>query len=73
METFYWSTEYEHANNSQTMSEYIELYLPGEWDVEFIDDAFAIISNRKTILEVHASGNGDSFNHKVEFKEREEV
>ena len=70
-ETFYWSTTYYHANNQTTMSEFLEYYLPEEYEVIFVDGTYAEITSEDncTFYEVHASGNGDFYNNKIKFKE----
>lgn len=69
-ETFYWSTYYDHINNETTMHEFINYYLPEECAVTFVDGTYAeIISPDGIEYGVHASGNGDFYNHKIEFEE----
>lgn len=69
-ETFYWSTTYDHFNNEQTMNEFLGFYLPEEYEVIYEDGTYAEIrSEDKIVYGVHASGNGDSFNHKIKFEE----
>jgi hypothetical protein len=69
METFYWHTEQAHSDNNETMSEYLDEHLPLEFTIVYQDGTMAEVRNSETAerFEVHASGNGDSFNHKVEF------
>lgn len=70
MKTFYWTTEKSHCNNIETMQEYLEEYLPSNFEVIFEDGTYAEIKNSNTgvIWGVRASGNGDFNNHKVEFE-----
>ena len=69
MEDFHWSTQEPHFDNAQTMTEYLELHLANGFDPIFQDGSYAEIQNENgTIYGVHASGNGDSFNHKVRFE-----
>lgn len=69
METYYWQTEKEHRDNMQTMSEYLDWHLPVGFEVIEHDGTFAIIKNKAGVsYGCHASGNGDSFNHKIEFE-----
>lgn len=69
-ETFYWSTDYDHANNETTMYEFLDYYLPEEYTVTFVDGTYAeIVSPDRIEYCVHASGNGDFYNHKIEFEE----
>ena len=52
------------------MQEYLENHLPQCFDVIFEDGTYVEIQNKNTgqIFGVTASGDGDSFNHKVEFE-----
>lgn len=70
METYYWSTENEHANNTETMQDYLNNHLSSIFLVITEDGSYAEIHNPETheTFGVHASGNGDFRNHKVEFK-----
>ena len=69
-ETFCWSTDYDHANNKTTMCEFLDYHLPDEYIVTFVDGTYAeIISPDGIEYGVHASGNGDFYNHKIEFEE----
>lgn len=69
MDTFYFSSSVAHYDNNETMQVYLENHLPDVFNIIFEDGTYAEIQNRYTnqIFEVHASGNGDSFNHKIEF------
>lgn len=69
-ETFYWSTDYDHANNETTTCEFLDYHLPEEYTVTFVDGTYAeIISPDGVEYSVHASGNGDFYNHKITFEE----
>lgn len=71
METFRWNTGEYHPNNTITMYHYLENHLLHEfWNIIFEDGSYAEIQNKYdgAIWSVHASGDGDSYNHKVEFK-----
>jgi hypothetical protein len=70
METFRWHTTEYHPTNETTMQDYLENHLPQCFDVIFEDGTYAEIKNKNTgqIWGVNASGDGDSFNHKVEFE-----
>ena len=72
MQPHYWTTEDYHHDNSVTMSEYLNGIMDEEWSIICHDGTYAEVelpSGDK--FEVHASGNGDSFNHKIEFVEIE--
>ena len=70
MEPYYWNTEYYHPDNTFTMDEYLNNHMSDEFDVLFSDGTYAeiVCIGTGAIWGVHASGNGDSFNHKVEFE-----
>lgn len=69
MDDFLWTTDDEHANNIETMSDYINNEMPDDWNIEFLDGTYIEIltpDNKK--YGVSASGNGDFKNHKVTFE-----
>ena len=67
MEPVFWSTEDQHANNTETMCDYLDNI--NMLDITYIDGTYAEGVNCKgEKYAIHASGNGDSFNHKVEFE-----
>lgn len=67
MESFTWNTEYAHNDNEQTMQEWLYEYC--ELDIILTDGTYAEwIDKYGVLFGVHASGNGDSFNHKIEFE-----
>lgn len=69
-DTYYWKTDYEHINNIETMSEFLNYILPDDYEVYFVDGTYAeIISSENKMYAVHASGNGDFNNHKVDFEQ----
>lgn len=70
-ETFCWSTDYYHANSQTTMCEFLDHDLPEEYTVTFVDGTYVEITKEGTTetYSVHASGNGDFYNHKIEFEE----
>lgn len=52
------------------MCEFLDYYLPEEYTVTFVDGTYAeVISPDGIEYGVHASGNGDFYNHKIEFEE----
>jgi len=68
METYYWTTEEYHPDNSFTMNDYLNNHLPNNFAVRHNEGTYAEIESFSgERYGVHASGNGDSFNHKVEF------
>lgn len=69
MDDYLWSTDHEHANNTETMSDYINNEMPDDWQIEFVDGTYIeVITSDKQKLGVHASGNGDFLKHKVSFE-----
>ena len=67
MDNIYWQTEESHATNNDTMCDYLENI--NMLDIKTVDGTYAEGRNAAgELYEIHASGNGDSFNHKIEFK-----
>ena len=67
MDTIHWATEESHADNNETMCDYLESI--NMLDITVVDGTYAEGRNASgELYEIHASGDGDSFNHKVEFK-----
>ena len=64
-----WYTDDAHADNSITMSDFIDFDLPVEFAHYLIDESYAEIINVNTgkKYKVEASGNGDFYSHKVSF------
>tara|TARA_R110000751_G_scaffold305501_1_gene422009 strand:+ start:169 stop:387 length:219 start_codon:yes stop_codon:yes gene_type:complete len=68
MEDYYWETEEPHSTNEDTMHDYLDYHLDDSFKVlEHGGTLAVIISDTGIKYEVHASGNGDFNNHKVEF------
>ena len=63
-----WSTGYDHADNMETMNEFLDLDLPEGYSIVLEDGTYAEIQKGDARYGVHASGNGDFFNHKVRFE-----
>ncbi len=73
IETFNWTTENSHANNSETLSNFLEnkmkSHCGSDFTVFYQDDTYAeIINSKGKHYGVRASGNGDFNNHKVTFE-----
>ena len=67
MESVYWQTEEAHADNSTTMSDYLDNI--NMLDIVLVDGTYAEgVNSMGKKYEIHASGNGDSYNHRVSFK-----
>lgn len=70
METYRWNTQKEYADNTESMSDYLDTRLPQCFKIMYQDGAYAEIKNLNSHqrFEVRASGDGDFRNHKVEFR-----
>lgn len=69
MEPHYWSTDDPHHNNVHTMSDWFDNEMPGDWFPLYHDGTYAEVQlPNGDMYEVHAAGNGDSYNHVVTFK-----
>lgn len=67
METIYWQTEEALNDNNFVMNDYLENI--NMLDITMTDGTYAEGVNAKgEKYEIHASGDGDFFNHKIEFK-----
>lgn len=64
---FYWSTEYYHHDNTFTMNDYLENFLDNHIKITLDDGSYVEVLNSytKEKYAIHASGNGDCYNHKV--------
>ena len=71
MEDYKWKTDHAHNDNTETMTDFLENHLPhfdGNFVVLMDDGTYAeIMNDTGEVFEVHASGDGDSTHHKVEF------
>ena len=72
--TFYWTTEYYHNDNTFTLNDYLENQIEEQFHLMFEDENYC------EILDLHgeryslmASGDGDSFNHKIEIEKVAQV
>ena len=73
METFKWHTYEPHANNEETMCEFIENHLDEycgyDCKVIIYDGTYVEIEvSNGNKYALHASGDGDCYNHKIEFE-----
>ena len=67
MKAIYWKTDEPHADNMETMSDYLENTTM--LDITLVDGTYAEGVNCKgEKYEIHASGDGDFNHHKIEFK-----
>ncbi len=59
-----------HWDNTETMNDYLNIEMDPSWELLEHHGTMAIImTDTGAMYEVHAGGDGDSFNHKVSFKE----
>ena len=66
METIYWCSEEPHADNSETMSDYLQNH--NMLDIDWVRESYAEGTNAQgQRYEIQACGNGDFSNHKVYF------
>ncbi len=67
MNAFKWSTEEAHVDNSTTMCDYLDNH--NMLDITFVDGTYAEgVNGKGNKYEIHAGGDGDSFNHIITFK-----
>lgn len=67
MESVRWNTEEAHSDNSATMCDYLEYH--NMLDITIVDGTYAEgVNGKGEMYEIHAGGDGDSFNHIVTFK-----
>jgi len=67
MNTIYWTTDEQLSDNTCVMDDY--LYYHNMLDITYLDGTYAEgVNCRGDKYEIHASGDGDFFKHKVEFK-----
>ena len=71
MDNYYWTTEHYHQDNTFTMNEYLDYHLPEGFEVVYFDGTYSEVVDIKTnkLYGLHASGNGDSFNHKITWED----
>ena len=65
----YSTTEY-HPDNTFTMTDFLENHLPEDFKIISQDGSYAEISDGLNTYEVHAGGDGDSYNHRIRFELR---
>jgi len=66
---FRWSTEYYHPDNTFTMQDYLNNHLPEGYEVITDDGSCVEVQSigDDSIYRLDAKGDGDSFNHIVEW------
>lgn len=65
--SFSWCTDYYHQDNAFTMTDFLENRLDGG-DIIEEDGSYAEVEYNGLKYALYASGNGDSFNHVVEWE-----
>lgn len=69
MNDYQWMTETCHASNNDTMTDYLDNHLPEGWSILIQDGTYAEATDEMgTLWGLHASGNGDSYNHLIRFE-----
>ena len=69
MNDYLYTTDEYHADNTYTMEDYLLHEMNDSWEVLLVDGSYAEIKTKDGIFKVQASGDGDSFNHRISFKE----
>ncbi len=69
IEDFRWSTEEPHSDNIETMNDYLDVHMPTEWKLLVVEGTYAEIKNNEGNFAVHASGDGNCYNHRITFEE----
>lgn len=68
MNSHYWTSENELADNIETMNNYLDHEMPQEWEVIVFDGTYAEVKvDGCEVYAIHVSGDGDFKNHKAEF------
>jgi len=64
---YYWNTDYSHIDNSFTMIDFLEHHLPEGFEIILHDGSYCevIELGSDAIFILDAKGNGDFFNHVV--------
>lgn len=68
-ETYYFETNEPVFNNVETMDVFLNYYLDIDSEILLDDGTYVEILHKGVRYGVHASGNGDFCNHKIEFEE----
>lgn len=68
MNDWRWSTDEPHANNTETMSDYLNIEMDQSWSVDLVDESYAeIMTDSGERYAVHAKGDGNFNDHRVSF------
>ncbi|HBH47225.1 MAG TPA: hypothetical protein DDX98_01205 [Bacteroidales bacterium] len=66
--SFSWTTDYYHNDNAFTMNDFLENHLPDDVEIYLEDGSYAEVRIGNTNYALYAKGNGDSYNHIVEWE-----
>lgn len=67
MESIFWKTDEPLLTNSEVMNEYLES--TNMLDITMVDGTYAEgVNCQGQKFEIHASGDGDEYHHRVDFK-----
>lgn len=70
MDDYYWSTEYPHSDNTETMNDWLNNHMEDSWSILFVDGSYSeVLTDTGELFVIRASGNGDFNHHKVSFVE----
>lgn len=67
--SFYWETDYLHHTDTNTMYDFLANHLPDGAYIHVHDGSYAEVEYDGRYYELHAGGNGDSFNHFIRWKQ----
>jgi len=69
MNAHYWKTSEPHADNSETMTDYLENEMDPSWTIVRVHGTYAkVMDDCGELYALDASGDGDFNHHIVEFK-----
>jgi len=68
--TFYWETTYYHPDNTFTLNDWLENQMEDGYTVIHRDSSYCEVTKEftKECYSLMASGNGDSYSHKIEIE-----
>jgi len=70
MDDYTWRTDESHSDNSETMNDYLDNEMDQTWEIIMVDGTYAeiVTYDQGDKYGVHASGDGDSFSHRISFE-----
>jgi hypothetical protein len=67
--TFYWETEYYHPDNTFTLNDWLDNQMEDDVEIAGQSGSYCeVIDKYGIIYTLNASGNGDSYSHKIEIE-----